>query len=124
MHFLVVDDRFATPIYVILGTDPCGERDFPALQVREIILEERDGPNAALGRDPASLDRFREFRSDRAVASAGFILIEPRYVGPSWQSYLTAFRPEGDAPTKSRVRDPVVIGRQSPRPTPRPPSDA
>src|SRR5262245_29777905 len=75
MHFLVVDDRFGTPIYVILESDPGEARGFPTLQVREVTLEARVGPSAAVGRDPARLDRFREFRSEGAVAGAGFILI-------------------------------------------------
>jgi hypothetical protein len=116
MHFLVVDDRFGTPIYVILESDPRGERVFPTLRVREVTLEERVGPGTAVGRDPVNLDRFRMFRSDAAVAGAGFILIEPRYVGPDWRSYLTAFHPEGEKPHKHR-REPVATNDRSPRPT-------
>src|SRR5262245_27060794 len=111
MHFLVIDDRFGTPIYVLLETDPRSEGGFPALPVREITLERWAGstitpgshigrPSASVGRDPAHLDQFREFGSDWAVARAGFILIEPRYIGPSWSSYLSAFRPEGEKPLK------------------------
>src|SRR5262245_62165526 len=122
MHFLVVDNRFGTPIYVILESDPRGERGFPALRVREVTLEERVGPRAAVGRDPARLDRFREFRSEGAVAGAGFILIEPRYVGPNWVSYLSAFRPEGEKPHK-HWREPVATGRHSPRQPPLTPGD-
>ena len=122
MHFLVVDDRFGTPIYVILETDPRRERGFPALRVREVTLEERAGLGAAVGRDPVRLDRFRVFRSDAAVAGAGFILIEPRYVGPNWLSYLTAFHPEGEKSHK-HWRAPVAPGGHPSRPTPRPPGD-
>ncbi len=112
MHFLVIDNRFGTPIYVLLETDPRSERGFPTLPVREVTLEYWVGPTVTLGshtntptsvgRDPAHLDQFREFGSDWAVARAGFILIEPRYIGPSWLSYLSAFRPEGEKPIKSR----------------------
>jgi len=116
MYFLVIDDRFGTPIYVLLEVDPRGERGFPGLAVREVTLERRPAPvrpsvgaGAAVGRDPARLDRFREFGSSGAVAGAGFILIEPRYVGPSWPSYLTAFRPEGEKPSK-RPRHPAAHG--------------
>ena len=99
-------------IYVILETDPRKEREFPRLNVREIQMERRPTApgtspqdagicaGAAIGRDPAHLDRFREFGSDRAVAGASFILIEPRYVGPSWPAYVSAFRPDGDKPLK------------------------
>ncbi len=112
LNFLVLDSRFGTMIYVILESDPRADREFPGLAVREILLERRTttpgvtpqdagvGAGAAIGRDPAHLDRFREFGSDRSVAGAGFILIEPRYVGPSWPAYLSAFRPDGDKPLK------------------------
>ncbi|MCE9562675.1 MAG: hypothetical protein K8U57_11570 [Planctomycetes bacterium] len=112
LNFLVLDSRFGTMIYVILETDPRKEREFPELNVREIQLERRPTApgtspqdagicaGAAIGRDPAHLYRFREFGSDRAVAGAGFILIEPRYVGPSWPAYVSAFRPDGDKPPK------------------------
>jgi hypothetical protein len=111
VNFLVLDNRFGNVVYVILESDPRTEREFPELAVREIVLECRSTPGAkpqdpgvcagaAIGRDPAHLNRFREFGSDRAVAGAGFILIEPRYVGPSWPAYLSAFRPGGDKPLK------------------------
>ena len=115
MHFLVVDHRFGTPIYVILESDPRGEVAFPGFPVLPITLEflahrERSGtanekPPGAMGRDPNRLDQFREFGSDRAVAGAGFILIEPRYIGPSWPSYLSAFRPEGEKPDLRAARN-------------------
>lgn len=102
MHYLAVDDRFGTPIYVFLEEDPRGESGFPELRVREVTL----GPDAgsAVGRDPARLDLFRWFRSDVAVNGAGFILIEPRYIGPCWASYLLAFRPGGEKPAKRTRR--------------------
>jgi hypothetical protein len=51
--------------------------------------------DTAIGRDPQRVDHFREFRSDRHVRAAGFVLIEPRYVGPSWETYIGVFHPEG-----------------------------
>jgi hypothetical protein len=121
MRFLVIDDRFATPIYVILEADPSGEGGFPGLRVREVTLEERVGPGAAVGRHPVRLDLFREFRSESGVTRAGFILIEPRYVGPSWFSYLTVFRPEGEKPHK-RARNSIPSGGPAVRSTPRLPT--
>jgi hypothetical protein len=100
MPFLVVDHRFGTPIYVILETDPSGEGGYPGQQVREIVLEERIGPGATVGRHPQNLEFFREFPTESAVERAGFILIEPRYVGPNWLSYQSSFRPEGVQPIK------------------------
>src|SRR5262245_43865852 len=130
MHYLVIDDRFGTPIYVLLETDPRLERGFPTLPVREITLERWVSSTASsshtsrsiasVGRDPAHLDQFREFGSDWAVAQARFILIEPRYVGPSWPSYLSAFRPEGEKPMKLRPVTPMQ--RQVPSPPLRPSS--
>ena len=63
MHFLVVDNRFVTPIHVILEADPSGERDFPDLKVREITLEERVGPGAAVGRHPRDAGGLRTDRT-------------------------------------------------------------
>jgi hypothetical protein len=100
MHFLVVDARYGTPIYVFLESAP----DSPGLTVQEVTLETAGAPAAgrrtAIGRDPNHLERFREFVSDGAVARAGFILIEPRYVGATWEGYSRQFRPEGDKPIK------------------------
>lgn len=104
MHFLVVDARFGTPIYAFLEADPRGAAGFPGLAVWEVTVEPAEaagvGARVSVGRDPGRLDRFREFRSDGAVARAGFILIEPRYVGASWQGYAAEFRPEGEKPHK------------------------
>jgi hypothetical protein len=58
------------------------------------------GPTTCLGRDPAHLDRFKEFPSDAHARAAGYLLIEPRYIGPNWESYVGAFRPEGKRPAK------------------------
>lgn len=122
MHYLVIDCRFTTPIYVFLELDPRGEAGFPGLAVRSVTLEppglldDRQKPqpvvpNAAVGRDPWRLDRFREFASDRSAAAAGFILIEPRYVGPSWSAYTVTYRPEGEKPHKRPPRPAVETGR-------------
>jgi hypothetical protein len=112
MHFLVVDARFGTPIYVLLENDPTGAEGYPGLAVRVVTLElGTPGPSRrrALGRDPSNLDRFREFVSDGAVARAGFILLEPRYVGATWEGYSHHFRPEGEKPAKR----PAVVGGSS-----------
>jgi hypothetical protein len=106
-RYLVVDPRFSPPITVLLDLDPTAEPDFPGFAVREVTLDppgrpEGSGVSArdAIGRDPGRLDQFRSFPSDRAVASAGYILIEPRYVGPTWSAYVFAFRPGGDRPQR------------------------
>jgi hypothetical protein len=106
MHFLVIDSRFGTPIYVFLEIDPRGAEAYPGLRVQEVAIElappsDLAGRRSALGRDPHHLNRFQEFISDGAAAKAGFILIEPRYVGPTWEAYTREFRPQGDKPTKS-----------------------
>lgn len=112
MHFLVVDARFGTPIYVFLERDPHGQAGYPGLAVREVTLEAWVGSSAsrrlAIGRDPAHLERFREFASDGAVTRAGFILVEPRYVGPNWEGYRRQFRPEGEKPAKRVGRLPAT----------------
>ena len=106
-HFLVVDNRFGTPIYVFLELDPTAESGFPGFAVRAVTLDPPAAPTAhgmpvvaAIGRNPHQLDQFRTFVSNGAVAGAGFILIEPRYVGPTWSAYVLAFRPEGEKPAK------------------------
>jgi hypothetical protein len=58
------------------------------------------GPAACLGRHPENWDPFKEFPSDGHARAAGFLPIEPRDVGPSWESYSAAFRPEGERPPK------------------------
>ena len=104
MHFLVIDDRFGTPIYVFLEHNPHGRADYPELPVREIAWEALApapySQRCSIGCDPNHLERFREFASDGAVTRAGFILIEPRYVGTSWENYSHQFRPEGMKVTK------------------------
>ena len=114
MHFLVVDVRFGTPIYVFLESDPKRDSEYPGLTVREVVLE-ADAPTGsfsrrtAIGRDPNHLAVFREFGSDGAVAGAGFILVEPRYVGTTWEGYLRHFRPEGEKPAKRSGRTPAAV---------------
>jgi hypothetical protein len=111
MHFLVVDSRFGTPIYVFLERDPHGQTGYPGFAVREVTLEAGVTPSRrpAIGRDPAHLERFREFASEAAVTRAGFILIEPRYVGSNWEGYCCQFRPEGEKPVKRPGRAPAAV---------------
>jgi hypothetical protein len=107
MYFLVIDDRFGTPIYAFLELDPRGACEAIGLTAWEVALElpaaagpPRLGRRPAIGRDPYHLDCFREFASDGAAARAGFIVVEPRYVGPSWDAYEREFRPQGEKPAK------------------------
>jgi hypothetical protein len=103
MHYLVVDTRFRTPVHVFLDADPRAEAGFPAsLAVRRVTLDTGAnvgpfdcgvGAAAAVGQHPWQPELFREFRSDGAAGRAGFGLIEPRFVGPSWAAYQRAFRP-------------------------------
>ena len=123
MHFLVVDARFGTPIYAFLELDPRGADGYPGLAVREVTLEflsapggPADGPvrlgrRPSIGRDPHQLDSFREFAFDGAVARDGFILIEPRYIGPSWEAYEREFRPQGEKPTRGPAGRPRAVIR-------------
>jgi len=111
MHYLVVDSRFGTPIYVFLEADPQGDAHYPGLAVQEITLEVAPGPGnrrTSIGRDPNHLSRFRAFASDGAVARAGFILMEPRFVGVNWEGYSRQFRPEGEKPVKRSGRSPTT----------------
>jgi hypothetical protein len=121
MHFLVIDTRFGAPVHVFLEHDPRAHPGFPGLTVRAVDLDPPRGPygeplgwsgasyspTSAVGQNPWRTDRFREFGSDRAVAGAGFVLVEPRYVGPSWSEYVNAYRPEGGKPHR-RPRLPVL----------------
>jgi hypothetical protein len=126
MHFLVIDHRYGTPIHVFLELDPREHDDFPELVVRRVDLDSpvpvgeevpwRAGlgvsPMGAVGQSPWRADRFQEFGSDRAVAAAGYVLIEPRYVGETWSGYLSAFRPEGGKPVKRpRLPAPAPVPR-------------
>jgi hypothetical protein len=131
MHFLVIDDRFRVPVFVFLELDPRRPGADPGLPVRGVTLEpadERAGhgavpgrsagrPAVAIGLDPERPDRYRTFPSDGHVRAAGFALIEPRYVGPTWESYLSVFRPEGERRSKVPVPRP-----ESGRPPVRPPA--
>jgi hypothetical protein len=115
MHFLVIDNRFRVPVFVFLELDPRRPEADAGLAVHGVTLElaETDsgrrsrsgGPvgrsQVAIGRDPSRPDRFVEFHSDGHVRAAGFTLIEPRYIGPTWESYLSMFRPEGERKSKA-----------------------
>jgi hypothetical protein len=94
MHFLVIDNRFSlSPVYVFLEGDPREDVEFPGLPVHQVTLQRRPasfGCEGAIGQNLADAARFEEFRSDRAIA-AGYELVEPRYVGPTWTSYARAF---------------------------------
>jgi hypothetical protein len=109
-HYLVIDRRFGVPIFVFLEDDPrmSWPEAEPLWPVLAVTLELAAAPlsvpvrggsgvrsDAAVGRDPERVDCFREFHSDRHVRAAGFVLIEPRYVGPSWATYIGVFHPEG-----------------------------
>src|SRR5262245_56708443 len=97
--YLVVDRRFATPVYVFLAMDPSGEPGFPGLGVQAVSLAAGPPggltPQAAIGGDPDCPDRFARFATDAHARAAGVALIEPRYVGPTWAAYLSVFRPDG-----------------------------
>ena len=113
MNFLVVDPRFGTPIYVFLEADPHDEPGYPGLKVHEItlapLLDGQCGNRTAIGRDPAHLEQFQEFASDGAVRRAGFILVEPRFVGADWEGYCRHFRPEGEKPAKRLAARPYGV---------------
>jgi hypothetical protein len=135
MHYLVIDDRFRVPVFVFLELDPRRPGADPGLTVRWVSLDLADDqrgrqphdhgagvrPNMAIGRDPERLDRFLEFPSEGHVRAAGFTLIEPRYVGPTWETYLSVFRPEGERRSKVPAPRPRTSPRRpAGRPTPRP----
>lgn len=100
MHYLVIDTRFRSPVHVFLEHEPQGAKDFPGLAVRPVALElvtdtvsgTRIGSAGSVGQDPHRPDRFREFKSDGAVAAGGYGLVEPRFVGGTWAEYDRAFR--------------------------------
>lgn len=107
MHFLVIDTRYGVPIYVFLERDPNDMEGRAKLRGRWVTLEPSAtaangdlahstlGTSAAIGGDPNRPDRYAVFASEGAVRAAGFSLIEPRYLGPSWDTYLSVFHPEG-----------------------------
>ena len=77
MHFLVIDSRFNTPIYVFLEIDPRGSANYPELAVREVAIElvpasDQSERRYAIGRNPQQLSLFREFFTDGAADKAGF----------------------------------------------------
>jgi hypothetical protein len=114
-YYLVIDRRFLAPVYVFLIEDPHGEPGFPGLEVRVITLAAGPPgeltPQAAIGGDPHRPDRFARFSSDGHARAAGFALIEPRYVGPTWAAYLTAFRPDGP-PRDKKARPNLARARR------------
>ncbi len=104
-YFLLVDHRFRVPICVFVEIEP--RRPARAVTIEASVAEPGEhrcrsgvGPTTCLGRHPQLWDRFKEFPSDGHARAAGYLPIEPRYVGPSWESYLAAFRPEGERPAK------------------------
>jgi hypothetical protein len=116
VHFLVIDTRFGVPIYVFLERDPNEVGGRVRFRGRWVTLEDAAsgdhddlsnltlGTTVAIGGDPNRADRYAVFESEGAVRAAGFSLIEPRYMGPSWETYLSVFHPEGGnrAPPASR----------------------
>ena len=130
MHFLVIDNRFRVPVFVFLELEPRRPGSDPGLPVRCVSLDRADDrrsrsahdhgagvrPNVAIGQDPQQPDRFLEFLSEGHVRAAGFGLIEPRYVGPTWEAYLSVFRPEGDRRSKEHHRHGRPPGQHSTRP--------
>jgi hypothetical protein len=111
-YFLLIDNRFRVPIFVFVEVDPRRPGAAAARPVRAVTVEFAPPaaaprrcwvgirPGSAIARDPEHWDRFKEFPSDRHARAAGYLPIEPRYVGPTWESYLGAFRPEGERPPK------------------------
>ncbi len=108
MHFLVIDNRFRVPIFVFLEHDPSAGVGCPVQGGRWVTLEpaaqselgfrrvhSRLAGPVSIGSDPKRYDRFAEFPTDNDVRAAGFTVIEPRYVGPSWETYVGVFHPEG-----------------------------
>jgi hypothetical protein len=118
-HFLVVDDRYGTPIHVFLELDPRTSSGFSGFAVRAVTLKPvaslhkvGAATGVAIGQHPSELDWFQAFRSNGAVSGAGFILIEPRYVGPDWSAYLVSFRPEGEKSAKRPSHPYRATGRR------------
>lgn len=107
VHFLVIDHRYTTPIFVFLERDTSDVGNLE-LGGRWVTLEPANfsetgatrassllGSGAAVGGDPNRPDRFAIFTSEGQLRAAGYSLIEPRYMGPSWDTYLSVFHPEG-----------------------------
>jgi hypothetical protein len=104
-YFLIVDDRFRVPIFVFVELEP--KRPFRKVTIEFAPVgpgEYRCGVGIGSGRSLARhaefWDRYKEFSTDRQARAAGYVPVEPRYIGPSWESYLAAFRPEGERPLK------------------------
>lgn len=101
--YLVIDTRFAVPVFVFLDADPTGADGYGGPPGRPVTLTLAGGPGRTgsvgpgftIGADPGRSGRFAEFASDGHARAAGFAPIEPRYVGPDWASYSTVFHPEG-----------------------------
>jgi hypothetical protein len=120
MHFLVIDNRFCVPIFVFLECDPNEVGRARNLPGRWVILEPATSPvvgaerpdldygtGTAIGGDPMRPDRYAVFASDREVRAAGYAVIEPRYLGPTWETYLSVYHPEGgkrSPPSLTRTR--------------------
>jgi hypothetical protein len=119
VHYLVIDTRYGVPIYVFLERDPNNADERAKLRGRWVTLEPAAtaanddpthstiGTSAAIGGDPNRPDRYAVFACERALHAAGFSLIEPRYMGPSWDTYLSVFHPEGgkrSLPASQRTR--------------------
>ncbi len=99
-YFLVVDTRFAVPVFVFLDADPAGATGYAGPPARRVTLARTDAggsvqPNSTIGADPFARGRYEEFASDGHARAAGFAPVEPRYVGPDWASYTSVFHPEG-----------------------------
>jgi hypothetical protein len=104
-YFLLIDGRFRVPIFVFVEVEPRRPARAVTIEFAPVGRGEHRcwvgvGPATCLGRHPGHWDRFKEFPSDGHARAAGYLPIEPRYVGPSWESYLGAFRPEGERPPK------------------------
>ena len=101
--FLVIDTRFAVPVFVFLDTDPAETVGYPGPRPRRVTLARTEAggsaasiqPGSTIGADPWGADRFAVFASDGQARAAGFAPVEPRYVGPDWASYASVFHPEG-----------------------------
>jgi hypothetical protein len=104
-YFLLVDGRFRVPIFVFVELEPRRPSravtiEFSAVGPGEHRCWGGIRPTGCLARHPECPERFREFPTDGHARAAGYAPIEPRYVGPSWESYLGAFRPQGERPPK------------------------
>ena len=112
--FLVIDTRFAVPVFVFLDSDPTGAAGYAGPPARRVTLSGAPGqrlgegvePWRTVGADPERGCRFAEFASDGQARAAGYAPVEPRYVGPDWASYTSVFHPEG-AKAARPAADPV-----------------